>query len=280
MERSWRGTVLRKRTRCTLAVHERGAKASMSSAAPGALPGARHFNTRFKVDRRRQSEWLADPEVRECDVWPRRQRAPAEADARGGQPPPAAPAHQRSADCMTTPPLPPPCAPACQSGRGCLPACPGSDGATEPRGARVRACLAHQALEGQRGVLMHAAIEQTGGRAYLVLRAESGAAVAEMRLIGLELVDVGEGRVLIVPDLKPSELTMDAVGFLTLEDAEEFWGMVHRARTATHRGIGGGKLHSPWAPSAHRRRVDSPRRLPAIPEVPRAEAAAGRNRGR
>jgi len=237
------------------AVHERGAKASMSSAAPGALPGARHFNTRFKVDRRRQSEWLADPEVRECDVWPRRQRAPAEADARGGQPPPAAPAHQ--------------------PGGGGVPACPGSDGATAPHGARVCACLAHQALEGQRGVPMHAAFEQTGGRAYLVLRAESGAAVAQMLLSGLELVDVGEGRVLIVPDLEPSELTMDAVGVLTLEDAKEFWDMVHRARRATHRGIGD---HSPWAPStstpAHQRRVDSPRSLPAVPEVPRAEAAA------
>ena len=261
------------------AVHERGAKASMSSAAPGALPGARHFNTRFKVDRRQQREWLANPAVRECDVWPRPQCAPAEADAesdaRDWQPPPAAPVHLRSADCMTTPPLPPPCAPACQSGKGCLPACPGSDGATEPRGARVRACLAHQALEGQRGVLMHAAIEQTGGRAYLVLRAESGAAVAQMLLSGLELVDVGEGRVLIVPDLEPSELTMDAVGVLTLEDAKEFWDMVHRARRATHRGIGD---HSPWAPStsapAHQRRVDSPRSLPAVPEVPRAEAAA------
>ena len=104
--------------------------------------------------------------------------------------------------------------------------------------------------------------------------------MAGMLLSGLELVDIGAGRVLIVPKIEPSDLTMDRVGFLTLEDAEDFWDMVHRARTATHRGIGGGKLHSPWAPAAHRRRVDSPRRLPAIPEVPRAEAAAGRNRGR
>jgi hypothetical protein len=258
----------------------------MSSAAPGALPGARHFNTRFKVDRRRQSEWLADPEVRECDVWPRPRRAPAEADARGGQPPPAAPAHQRSADCMTTPPppQPPPRARACQPCGGGVPACPGSDGATAPHGTRVCACLAHQALEGQRGVPMHAAFEQTGGRAYLVLRAESGAAVAQMLLSGLELVDVGEGRVLIVPDLEPSELTMDAVGVLTLEDAKEFWDMVHRARRAMHRGMGGGKLPSPWAPStsapAHQRRVDSLRSLPAVPEVPRAEAAADWRRGR
>jgi hypothetical protein len=194
----------------------------------------------------------------------------------------------RSADCVAGREVgqPPLRAPACQSGGGGSPqACPRSDGETHaPHGLRVLACLAHQALEGQRGVLMHAAIDQTGGRAYLVLRAESGAAVAEMLLIGLELVDIGEGRVLIVPNLKPSELTMDAVGFLTLEDAEEFWDMVHRARTATHRGIGGGKLRSPWAPStsapACRRRMDSLRRLPAIPEVPRAEAAAGWNRRR
>jgi hypothetical protein len=40
-----------------------------------------------------------------------------------------------------------------------------------------------------------------------------------------------------VPDLEPSELTMDGVGFLTLKDPEDFWDMVHRARTARHRDI-------------------------------------------
>jgi hypothetical protein len=145
-----------------------------------------------------------------------------------------------------------------------------------PKATRVRACLAHHALEGQLGAPAHATVEQTGGRAYLVLRRPGlGSVVAEMLLSGLELVDIGAGRVLIVPDIEPSDLTMDGVGLLTLEDAEEFWDMVHRARTATHRDIWGGKLHSPRAPwrsaPAHRRRVDSPRRLPAIPEVPRAE---------
>jgi hypothetical protein len=140
---------------------------------------------------------------------------------------------------------------------------------------RVRACLAHLALEGKRGPRMCASIEQTRGRACLVLRqAGSGAAVAEMLLSGLELVDIGEGRVLIVPDLEPSELTMDGVGFLTLKDPEDFWDMVHRTRTAIHRDIWGGKLQSARTPStrapSHPRRG---RRLPAIPEVPRAEAA-------
>ena len=107
----------------------------------------------------------------------------------------------------------------------------------------VRASLAHLALEGNFGPSMHASIEQTRGRACLVLRqAASGAAVVEMLLSGLELVDIGEGRVLIVPDLEPSELTIDGVGFLTLKDPEDFWDMVHRAR---HRDIWGCKLHSP-----------------------------------
>ena len=150
-----------------------------------------------------------------------------------------------------------------------------SDGATAPHGARVHASLAHLALEGQHGVPMRAAIEQTGGRAYLALRqVGSGAAVAKMILIGLELVDIGEARVLIVPKLEPSELTMDGVGFLTLKDPEDFWDMVHRTRTAIHRDIWGGKLQSARTPStrapSHPRRG---RRLPAIPEVPRAEAA-------
>ena len=140
---------------------------------------------------------------------------------------------------------------------------------------RVRVCLAHHALEGHLGRPAHASVEQTGGRAYLVLRRPGlGSVVAGMLLSGLELVDIGAGRVLIVPKIEPSDLTMDRVGFLTLEDAEDFWDMVHRARTATHRDIQGGKLHSPWTPStrapAHRRRR---MRLPAIPEVPRAEAA-------
>ena len=38
----------------------------------------------------------------------------------------------------------------------------------------------------------------------------------------LEPVDIGEGRVLILPDLQPSELTLDDVCVLTLEDAEKF----------------------------------------------------------
>jgi len=141
---------------------------------------------------------------------------------------------------------------------------------------RVRVCLAHHALEGHLGRPAHASVEQTGGRAYLVLRRPGlGSVVAAMLLSGLELVGIGAGRVLIVPKIEPSDLTMDGVGFLTLEDAKEFWDMVHLARTATHRDIWGGKLHSPWTPStrapAHRRRR---MRLPAIPEVPRAEAGA------
>ena len=157
-----------------------------------------------------------------------------------------------------------------------LPAPPPAEAA---HGPRVRACLAHHALEGKPGVRMHVAIEQIRDRAHLVLRrAGSGAAVSEMILSALELVDVGEGRVLIVPKCEPSEVTMKRVGVLTLEDAEEFWRMVHLARTTAHRNIWEGRLHSPWAPSttsapAHRRRGGSPRKLPAILEVPRAEAA-------
>jgi len=139
---------------------------------------------------------------------------------------------------------------------------------------RVRACLAHHALEGHLGRPAHASVEQTGGRAYLVLRRPGlGSVVAGMLLSGLELVDIGAGRVLIVPKIEPSDLTMDRVGFLTLEDAEDFWDMM--ARTATHMDIWGGTLRSLRGPStsapARRRRVGSPKRLPAIPEVPRAE---------
>jgi hypothetical protein len=144
---------------------------------------------------------------------------------------------------------------------------------------RVRMCLASDALEGkrviQRGPSMHASIEQTRGSACLVLRhAGSGATEAEMPLGRLDLVDIGASRVLVVPDHEPSELTMDDVCFLTLKYPDDFWDMVHRTRMAIHRDIWGGKLHSPWTPStrapSHRRRR---RRLPAIPEVPRAEAA-------
>jgi hypothetical protein len=140
---------------------------------------------------------------------------------------------------------------------------------------RAHACMANRTLEGKRGAPVHVAIEKTGCPAKLVL--QGCGAVVQMLLSDLELVDIGEGRVLIVPDLQPSELTLDDMCVLTLEDTEEFWTMVHRARTATHRDIWGDKLHSPWAPStpapAYRRRMDSPKRLPAIPEVPRAEAA-------
>jgi hypothetical protein len=98
-----------------------------------------------------------------------------------------------------------------------------------------------------------------------------------MLLSVLELVDIGADRVLIVPNLEPSELTMEMLGVLTLEDAEEFWGMVHRSRTSADRDTWSLKLHSPFArltsTPARRRRVDSPMRLPAIPEVPRAESA-------
>ena len=146
---------------------------------------------------------------------------------------------------------------------------------------RVRACLAHLALEGHRGRSMHASIEHTDGCAYLVLRRPgSGAAVSQMLLSGLELVDIGKGRVLIVPDLEPSELTLDGVGVLTLKQPEEFWDMVHRAgKTAVSRaGIWDMlRLNSPRAPStsapAHRRREDSPRRLSATSEVSRADTA-------
>ena len=142
--------------------------------------------------------------------------------------------------------------------------------------ARVRACLAHLALEGHLGRPAYASVEQTGGRAYLVLRRPGlWSVVAAMLLSGLELVDIGAGRVLIVPKIEPSDLTMDDVGFLTLEDAKGFCDMVHLARTATHMDIWGGTVHSLRGPStsapASRRRVDSPRRMPAIPEVPRAE---------
>jgi len=130
---------------------------------------------------------------------------------------------------------------------------------------RVRACLAHLALEGHRGRSMHASIEHTDGCAYLVLRRPgSGAAVSQMLLSGLE----------------PSELRLDGVGVLTLKQPEEFWDMVHRAgKTAASRaGIWDMlRLNLPRAPStsapAHRRREDSPRRLSATSEVSRADTA-------
>jgi len=46
--------------------------------------------------------------------------------------------------------------------------------------------------------------------------------VMQMLRSDLEPVDIGEGRVLILPDLQPSELTLDDVCVLTLEDAEKF----------------------------------------------------------
>ena len=46
--------------------------------------------------------------------------------------------------------------------------------------------------------------------------------VMQMLRSDLEPVDIGEGRVLILPDLQPSELTLDDMCVLTLEDAEKF----------------------------------------------------------
>jgi hypothetical protein len=88
---------------------------------------------------------------------------------------------------------------------------------------RAHACMANRTLEGKRGAPVHVAIEKTGCPAKLAKLVLQGCgAVVQMLLSDLELVDIGEGRVLILPDLQPSELTLDDVCVLTLEDAEKF----------------------------------------------------------
>jgi hypothetical protein len=138
---------------------------------------------------------------------------------------------------------------------------------------RVQMLWAVDALEGKGGTQAYAAVEQDG---YLVLRRGEGDALLRMPLCSLELVDIGERRVVIVPNLEPTELTLDDLGLLEVETDLDFWGMIP-SRRATYRNVQGAKVQPEHTrPIAHQlpRRVNSRRaRLPPIPEVPRAEAS-------
>ena len=111
-----------------------------------------------------------------------------------------------------------------------------------------------------------------------MLRSSDDNVLARMLLSGLELVDIGDCRVVIVPRLSPAELALDDLGLLDLEVEEEddFWGMIP-SRMATYRDVQGVKLQSerarPIASQSPRRVYSRRRRLPPIPEVPRAEAS-------
>ena len=227
----------------------------MSHAA--ALPfGA--FGTRFKVDKARQREWLQNPALDERDAWPAGIAVPLADVAR--------PRADQDADQASPCPSPP------LHGTGTALPCSLGDCAAQ-RGARVRACSVVNALEGERGDRAYAAVEDGD----LVLRRTNGDVLARMRLSGLELVDIGERRVVIVPKLAPTEIALDGLGLLEVEEEQDFWDMIPWRR-ATHRNIRKAKPQSAYArPSAGKlpKRLDSRRtRLPAIPEVPRAEAPA------
>ena len=220
-----------------------------------------HFGTRFKVDKARQLEWLQNPAVDERDVWPVSIVTPladvAVPGARGKQ-------EDDQASPRSSAPL--------DGTRNSSPS-PKGDRAT----VRVRACSAVDALEGKRGVRAYATVEQDRD---LVLRLRhrrtEDDVLARMPLCGLELVDIGERRVVIVPRLEPSRLALDGLFLLDVEDDKIFWGIIPSQR-ATYRDVQGAKLQTaqarPIAQELPRRVHSRRRRLPPIPEVPRAEAS-------
>jgi len=228
-----------------------------AAASPFGEFGA--FGTRFKVDKARQREWLQNPALEERDVWPR--VAIPLADI-------AEPADQADyrASCPAVG------SPRLGGTERALPSYLGDPAAQ--RGAHVRACLAVNALEGRRGAQAYATVSD----GYLVLRRTNGDVLAQLRLCGLELVDIGERRIVIVSVLAPTELTLEDLCILEMEEEQDFhafWDMMP-ARRATCRDIQGDKLQSALArPIAEKLPTCSDSRpswLPTIPEVPRAEA--------
>jgi len=150
----------------------------------------------------------------------------------------------------------------------------------DQRGARVRVCSVADALAGEGGVPAYAAVENEGGRAFATLHRSGDGEVERMQMSCLEVVDFGAHRVLVVPkNLDPSDLTIEDLRILELEDAVLFWEMVGRERQATYRDVSNGKPASlrlrPCAKqqrSAERRSDSLWTRLPPIPEVFCAEA--------
>ena len=234
---------------------------------PGARNGARcsarspfgDCGTRFKVDKARQPEWLQSPVLDKRTWWPLGIVTPladiavlrAGGDQEDDQACPCGPCPQPSVD-------------------GTRQASPTPQG--DHAAVLVHMCCAVDALEGERGTLAYAAVEQD---CYFVLRRGEGDVLARMLLCCLELADIGERRVVVVPDLEPAELTLDDVVLLEVEADQDFWGMIP-SRRATYRDVQGAKEQSKHTRSiAHQlpRRVDSRRaRLPPIPEVPRVDA--------
>ena len=147
-------------------------------------------------------------------------------------------------------------------------------GDQEDVSVRARLVSVVDALEGERGARAYATVEQDR---YLVLRRSEGDVLAQMPLCSLDLVDIGERRVVIVPHLEPAELDLDGLGLLQVEDEEGFWSMIPSQR-ATYRNVQGAKEQSararPIARHLPRPAESSRRRLPPIPEIPRAEASA------
>jgi hypothetical protein len=229
----------------------------MPSSASSPFGG---FGTRFKVDNARQLEWLQNPVLDERTVWPMGMVTPLADDALPCRRPRGRPVAGGDQEDDQASPCPPP---PVDGIREASPA-PQGDHTT----VRVRVCTVVDALEGEMGDWSYAAVEQDG---CLVLRCSEGDVLARMPLRSLELVDIGERRVVIVPKLEPTDLTLESLGLLVVEEEGHFWDMIF-SRRATYRDVQGGTLHSARAQpiiDKMSRRVDSRRaRLPPIPEVP------------
>jgi hypothetical protein len=267
------------------------------------------FGTRFKIDKARQKEWLKNPTLGKRDMRPPGiARAPGIAtcdlQAIPGDAMPVLREHEtravppvRRAQRRTRPGIEAGSAsptadaawsPAAADGATGAPACPPlpsslellslRDGADQ-LGAHVRVCSAANALSGMEGVPAYATVENEGGHVFAKLCRIGDGAVQRMPMCCLEVVDIGVRRVVIVPNnLDPSELTMEDVYIMELQDDALFWEMLGLARQATYRDVRDGKLASPRAPpcakqqqSAGRRSDSLGTKLPVIPEVRCAE---------
>jgi hypothetical protein len=233
------------------------------AAMPSVVSPFGAFGTRFKIGSARQREWLENPMLEERDMRPpgivtpllqqEHEMRPRRRPRPAGSP--------LAGDATGTMP----------SARELLSLRDGKD----QRGARVRVCSVADALAGEGGVPAYAAVENEGGRAFATLRRSGDGEVERMQMSCLEVVDFGAHRVLVVPkNLDPSDLTIEDLRILELEDAVLFWEMVGRERQATYRDVSNGKPASlrlrPCAKqqrSAERRSDSLWTRLPPIPEV-------------
>jgi len=254
------------------------------------------FGTRFKIDKARQKEWLKNPTLWERDMRPPGIALPVLREHEMRAVPPVRRAQRRTRPGIeagsASPTADAAWSPAAADGATGAPARPPLPSALEllslrdgadQLGAHVRVCSAANALSGMEGVPAYATVENEGGHVFAKLcrigdDAESDA-IQRMPMCCLEVVDIGARRVVIVPNnLDPSELTMEDVYIMELQDDALFWEMLGLARQATYRDVRDGKLASPRAPpcakqqqSAGRRSDSLGTRLPVIPEVRCAE---------